>query len=348
MRRSKIDFFGISYWKNALIPLFLVVIIFLLSILLFVKSPINKKTTLLLSPSEFRTYWKSEILRTGASNAYRELKDEYSQYPIHDQHFGTHKFGEILSELNGARGISVCDSAFLYGCYHGLIGRLIGDNGLSMVKEVGNACENLTGQQQLACFHGIGHGIIEYSGHNGEKLASTLRLCDQFGLKSHIRACQSGAFMEYNLPTLINTDTKADQARNYDPSNPFYPCDTLPLDLKNVCYFRLPEYWEAILSKDHTAMGKICQKAITSESKKNCFQGIGYFLAPSKKYSVQEIIKSCKTMPDNKSEISCRAGAAAGLFSNPDTESVWSQPCDNLVPIDKHNCINQVSWKDEK
>lgn len=185
------------------------------------------------------------------------------------QHLVLHIFSELAYARYGRHGLNFCDNDFAYGCLHGFLAQIIVHEGLDNAKELFAECRNQA--NEIACQHGIGHGIMQYLG--GRNIRSGLDTCVRIGAEISAKGCFGGAYMEYHFPTL--TAGGVESAVPFDPDNPYDICPGLPDSYKPSCYFRLAEWWEEILRKDYKKMGNLCSKIGNTEYMAQCLRAIG-------------------------------------------------------------------------
>lgn len=174
---------------------------------------------------EIRVTMEKNIEDMGGREAYQTFKQQYENVPFDAQHSASHLFGESLFHSLGLPGISVCDSDFSFGCYHGFFTKAVSEQGLVVVSDLDVACTAVTDAQSIsACQHGIGHGILEYVGPL--HLSRALEACTNTHQSNPLVGCTSGVFMEYNVPLSVSENgvfsTTARPLEN--PNEPYHPC----------------------------------------------------------------------------------------------------------------------------
>lgn len=252
------------------------------------------------------SYWKSEIENSGSEAAYGHFKEQYKDAPS-SAHALLHAFSSLLYEKEGMKGFAVCDDTFGNGCYHGLVARAVLDQGVAILPQLGLACTEVNNPN--SCVHGIGHGLMEYSGtgHLMDALAACERLRD-VEIFDPIGSCFEGVFMDYNAP--IGT------ARVLNETNVFSPCseEALRLESKASCYQGLPHWWFQQEEMKADTVAHWCA-GVPDPYKVDCYSGMGVDLPGNLDYNEQAIIDVCSSVPDEEGRMPCMATSAETLVS---------------------------------
>ena len=294
--------------------------------------------------------WSKSIDTNGPKIAYEDLKNKYA-LDFKNQHLAAHIFGELLYDKEGVSGISVCDSSFGFGCYHGLFIEAVASKGLGIVGTLDKTCGSNFG----GCQHGIGHGLIEYLGHSEPALVQALDQCSKLSWKGEILGCSDGAFMEYNSPNIVSKDKVLETTRPFNPKDPFYPCPILPKKYQPACYYSMGQWWQETFYKNNNYRyeGSLCAGVSDPENKKYCFIGLGYAVAQRRNYDINKIISLCNQMPDLNSRVDCRSGAAIFLYQPgsippPTTRYLYTKMCDGLDQTSRNLCLTQSNVENIK
>lgn len=326
--------------KITLIPILISVII--IEIIIFYFNPFQPKTLWEENFSALdRNYWLKMIKEAGGKQAYLEFKENYKNERLDIQHIKAHIFGELLYEVQHWDGIISCDTAFSFGCYHGLVSRAISTKGLSIVPDLDDKCSEI-GSQGIGCNHGIGHGLVEYLGHKEEKLLTALEECSKLNFIDKLLACSSGVFMEYNFPIEISADKASISIRKMTLGNPYDICLKIPEKYKIHCYFSAPQWWiETFNNSDYTYFGKLCQGIQNNEHQEKCFLGLGYFMVQDGEFSVQKIIDQCDQMPEKNGMVTCRSGAYWIAQASP-LADLSEEICNSLDSKEAEICLKDT------
>lgn len=142
-----------------------------------------------------------------------------------DCHGLSHIIGETAGSLRDARAstlISACGSSCGYGCTHGVVmGMMKYDP--NRINNLETLCKNSNGMplsvfDQIACFHGLGHGLAEYTRYDA---SAAVARCNTFGTGDAREECMTGVFMEVYAPADKN------HASIPLPQNLFSDCEGL-------------------------------------------------------------------------------------------------------------------------
>lgn len=276
----------------------------------------------LIIPQE-RKRWSERIRQVGADQAYQEFKTTYAQRHFGIQHALSHLFGELIYEKEGIHGVAVCDSTFSFGCYHSFFGRAIAEGGTKTLSVLNAACEGKFGSRGTGCQHGIGHGILEYMGH--QHLQNALDACTVIQQEQQLFGCTSGVFMEYNVPIIITATTSFVRFREFNVETPYVPCPVLPERFRSSCYHELGQWWDKFIS--YNKIGMLCGAVTNTQEQEACFRGVGNVAAPSSQYDVGETIKKCNEMPPTQARIFCREAASWSFFTAPEFKEAAHRVC---------------------
>lgn len=257
--------------------------------------------------NEFKK-WSQRIDKVGGDRAYQEFKFDYENKDYLTQHAGAHILGETLYIKLGASGIASCDGSYIFGCYHGFMGRMMGERGPSSLAVADQECHKKQKFAATNCYHGMGHGLLSYMGHSN--LIKTLETCSLLSIKKMTGGCYGGAFMEYNLRNLHNLMFSKDAIRTLDPQNPHDPCNTIPVKFRLACYYEQSDWWVNKIGLDFSKTGKLCVDVSNTGEKNICFVGLGRTIASTSHYDIEKISEACKKMPTSDYEVFCRGGAA--------------------------------------
>ena len=287
-----------------------------------------------------REYWAKQIDTRGPQEAYQSFKKKYAGDDVDIVHQKAHIFGELLFEKAGLEGVSVCDDAFKFGCYHSFFAAAMRIEGLSAIPELAQKCLNHW-QNSSSCSHGIGHGLIWYFGDSN--LTQALTECKKaFVEQKHLEGCSAGVFMEYNLRTML--DPSGALHRPLDKEHPYAPCDTIDNSYKSSCFFEISRLW-IMEYASYVPAAKLCQDVSDTALRKVCFFGIGQkivALTGDHDYNSDWAIKNCAAMPNQEAVISCSSGAAWAFAMLPSTHNQYHLLCDRLSPEGKARCESAV------
>lgn len=287
--------------------------------------------------SPIRAQWERRINKVGGTRAYQEFKNEYANKSFSVQHDAAHLMGELLYEKQGGEGFTICDDAFSFGCYHSFLAHAISREGKDIIHSFDTACIKAFGPLGTGCQHGIGHGILEYLGH--QNLVQALKTCALTTRVVPLLGCISGVFMEYNVPTIIRADTASQSTRVFNPANPYEPCNTaVPDEFRESCYYELPAWWQQAAGTPEQSEAW-CRNIPMRAHREVCFLGVGNVAAFLQGYDVAATLARCAMMPDEEAELFCRAGAAWGFFTQPSKRNIAPMMCKSPRPQETARCL---------
>lgn len=279
------------------------------------------------------TYWSERVDAVGERMAYREFLQWAGVAGITRQHELAHIMGGLLYTAVGKIGLTVCDSSFSFGCFHEFLGQAIHAEGLAVVSELNNACVETLGLQALSCQHGIGHGIQTFLGYDVEALKRSLAECRELPYTDPVGGCYGGAFMEYNMRTMLSLDGVEPR----EDGDPMQPCAGLDEAYLPACYYWQPQWWVAVgagaLEGIYQSMGEYCREAGTSALTQKCFEGVGNISGQTANYNPARTIELCDIAAagDSKQALYCRADAANSYFVIPAAQVDAVRVCDGLT-----------------
>lgn len=293
-----------------------------------------------------RSFWAERITSIGAASAYAEFKQRYANADFRTQHTASHLFGEALYGKVGTDGITVCDPVFGdFGCEHGFTVAAIAGRGVHAVAEINGVCVRTlkTDQSITSCQHGIGHGILEYFGH--DRLDAALAACPMSPAGDPFSGCSIGVFMEYNVPTAIAAPAGAG-LRRFNRDDPYAPCPSLPERFLKPCYHQLPQWWDKVLAKDYERIGRLCAAASDTAGTAACFRGVGNVAGPSSRYDAVETVRKCRMMPNAYGQALCLKTASWGFYSVPAFRHLAPTLCRELDDAERQGCAPSVAEGD--
>jgi hypothetical protein len=194
-----------------------------------------------------------------------------------DCHTITHLIGSAtLARFHGnaaaamGDGQTTCGSGF----YHGLIEYALRGTSTraQLVQKVKGLCSNrralTTTFARYQCLHGLGHGVMIFSGDN---LPWALSICDVLGNRWSEQSCSGGVFMQnFNLPDKLSPF----QSQYVKKSDLLYPCDWVRTKFKFYCYLQITEHILYATNYDWKRTAAACASAPKPWSG-ICFQSFG-------------------------------------------------------------------------
>ncbi len=285
--------------------------------------------------------WSDLMDRIGVAEAYLAFKNQYDNENFGVQHTVAHIIGELIYEKKGIEGLTICDSEFAFGCYHSFFGLALAENGTSVIQKLDAECVKKYGPLGTGCQHGIGHGLVEYFGHDYGGLTKSLDACKLTTQMAPLAGCTSGVFMEFNLSTILSDRGGISKTRDFDPGQPYYPCNLILAKYKDSCYYEMAQWLNSIpdFNDDFANIGRLCQGVESYENRISCYLGVGNVAGPSSNYEVEKAKEKCNSLPTKEGRIECLAGASWSFDANPDFRPLAYLLCEGLSSTDTVHCI---------
>jgi len=228
-----------------------------------------------------------------------------------DCHRITHRMGSAALSLYKDKvgpafvaGTAVCAS----GYYHGIIERaFLGQptDKLNVVARQLCSDPKINVQRFLSyqCIHGLGHGLMIYTGYN---LPGSLKTCDGLRTGFDRVSCSGGVFME-NFNASYGVTSK--YLRKNDP---IYPCNSVAERHKLYCYLLVTANLLRVYGGDQKKTADACQK---SEPKwvATCFESFGRDVSGIAGKSASKALASCRLA--GKGEGDCLYGVSREIVN---------------------------------
>lgn len=268
---------------------------------------------------------KQTVKRKGSRYAYEMLK-KTSTNPayVHDK---AHLIGKLAYRELGLKGFSVCDSAFAFGCYHGLFEDLIHKEGIEAISKARNGCLSLTPQGRvISCLHGIGHGLQAYKG----KLKEALKLCDEFPEKEKIY-CFDGVFMEYYAGIMQGPP-------QISFGDPWSFCLGLSSQYQNQCVRNHVFY--LLYNKVGSKFFDSSCGRLSPDLEPFCTESVGLFAGQNG--GPKEAEELCASFSQEKNRFSCVVAAARELIFQDHPLEHAEALCRTLIKIGESTCFQKI------
>jgi len=282
-------------------------------------------------------YWTALIKLKGGETAYTEFAWFVQRLSPEEQHQEAHIFGGALYEAQGLSGLSICDAQFAFGCFHEFLGRAIAALGLSVVQQLDENCFKVLGPEKgLACEHGIGHGIEVSIGYSADDLRKTLATCKTLSHNEPIGGCYAGAFMEYDLQTMLGTQGRVREISGNDMQ---FPCDAVSVEYKKSCYFSQPQWWYQRFRADglsdvkniYMQTGALCAQ-VPDAYARDCYEGIGTNIPAAVRFSPDLSRGVCESVSSDPADVLyCKSLAANAIFSAEGNNTHATDVCAGLT-----------------
>lgn len=209
--------------------------------------------------------------------------------PSIDMHLMAHEVGDILYQQQGADGIRICTEDFRNACSHSIVVGLFRDKGEEALSSIATACRDAPGGSgaYTMCFHGLGHGILAYTGYDLER---TVSICKKTGTAGYnfreYPECVGGSIMEI-IGGVHDYALREKQAKKYlSQENPLSPCSRNFIDdvARPICYLYLtPHLFTSAgadlsnpMSENFAKAFTFCAKITSSDVDRDaCYAGFG-------------------------------------------------------------------------
>jgi hypothetical protein len=316
--------------------------------ILFVK-PQDSSIGIQSTDASFEDFWVDYIKTYSSQKAYQDFKKAYSHISSQDQHHIGHLFGGALYKASGLSGLTTCDMDFSSGCFHEFLGRALYEHGEKILYDVDTYCKEST----YDCQHGIGHGILGYTGYEFEDLQRALVLCEKIGTTDIRDGCFGGIFMEYNVRTMLGGSVSI---RSHTPDEALdLLCTQVSPYARDACYFWIAQWFLAQEDGNNdqkfVAATRKCLQIDNTEHRLTCYSGLANDV-PSYTSDREWYNTYCDNPElvsvDPLFSIQCRSGIATTLFADLETRSAAPKLCDPLKGDAKTFCMYFAEESDGK
>lgn len=285
--------------------------------------------------------WRAEMREGDIGEVYLKLQQHLPN--VHqDVHTGAHVLGELLYEEAGLAGLSVCTSDNGFGCYHGFFNAAINKEGIEVLPKLDAACKEAYGQIDTRCQHGLGHGLLVYTGY--ENLSDALELCTTIN-SPKMGSCLNGVFMEYNFHTMEKPGEEYYREIG-DISLAYEPCVSIDSWYREACYQEQSHWWAEVFGGDFAMIGALCEQIIKQEERAACFQGTGETITTKIGYYYDSVLEICNALPTKDAAELCRQGASWRFVGRSgEDRDHYIQLCDSLSSERKESCMSLLdAW----
>jgi cytochrome c553 len=207
--------------------------------------------------------------------------------------------GQALSH-----GAMTCNS----GYYHGVLQvALAGLPRNVVVKKSQHLCDapavNTDDFLLYQCVHGLGHGLMIYS---GDDLPWSLKTCHRLLTDFDRVSCTGGVFMQ-------NLDTTMGISKYLSNKNPIYPCNIVADRDKVYCYLMVTSRILRLDGFNWTKTAAWCRKSEPGWVA-TCFQSMGRDASGATRYVAKNTVQLCSYAGKNEDE--CLYGASRDYANN--------------------------------
>ena len=203
-----------------------------------------------------------------------------------------------------AHGGMTCNSGYYHGVLQVSLAGLPKDEVVRKARRLCTApAVNTDAFLLYQCVHGLGHGLMIYSGN---ELPWSLQTCHKLQTSFDRISCTGGVFMQ-NLDTTMGTSSYL------RAKNPLYPCTIVSEQDKLYCYLMVTSRILSLDGFDWRKTAVWCRKSEPGWVA-TCFQSYGRDASGTTQYHSKETIKLCKLAGKDASE--CMYGAARDYANN--------------------------------
>lgn len=263
------------------------------------KSAVSSKSPTASLPQNLNIESLAEFAKqNGVSFAYLQLKEKF---PGNDAsaHDFAHVIGIIAFETQDMQGLSVCDTAYNYGCYHGFIEAFFAKNDVAKVTQIEASCNLLGPIHAPSCLHGIGHGVLVNRSYNVDQ---ALADCSQHLQQTSQIYCFDGVFMENITGSMLAANRRvAVTEQNIDE-----PCNNVDYIYQNQCWRNQVTVWHSFF-QNTKKVGAKCL-AIDKEFQTTCLESIGLSIAMNSPQEAKIIVNLCTFLPRDQISQDCLTG----------------------------------------
>lgn len=250
--------------------------------------------------------------------AYTKFKVNYEVYDPYLVHNLAHLVGALLYKKEGLKGISICDAAFTWGCYHGFMGTAFENEGNQVWGDAEKFCEKIDKKFKVddeECIHGIGHGLLALTNYSSADLTSSLKSCDIFKNKRYNLSCRDGVFMEYYSQNMMIVNEIQSGPRKFTQDQKYEPCARLPIEDQSDCFFQLPKWWVKSYPESQKTYVSLCMN-LQNNFRESCLKGISHYIIFEENRHLLPSLMMCSAMPDLSHVKSCLFEVVKKYFGN--------------------------------
>ncbi len=297
---------------------------------------------------DFARYFRNLSEEKGAAYAFDVLIRAELPHDI-DTHLLGHIVGDMLYRQEGIPGVKKCTDDLRNACSHSVVIGILLEHGEGTLPTIAETCKEAPGGRgaYTMCFHGLGHGVLAYTGYDFEKAVA---MCGKTGTAQYDNAeyfeCVGGAMMEM-VAGIHDPEAWKRQVGNYfRKDDPLYPCSAsfVPDRVKPACFAYLTPhlYTAAGIDLENVNPGEsapafaLCDAIPTTraEIRAACYGGFGKeFIGFSGGRDIRDVgsmtadelsrIRQWCRIAGNPTDIaSCNAAVLSSLFwggeANPD------------------------------
>lgn len=210
-----------------------------------------------------------------------------------------HDAGQALSH-----GSMTCNSGYYHGVLQVALAGLPRDVVVKKARKLCSAPAVNTEEFLLyQCVHGLGHGLMIYSGND---LPWSLRTCHKLRTDFDRVSCTGGVFMQ-------NLDTTMGTSRYLRAKDPLYPCTAVTERDKVYCYLMVTSRIQSLDGYNWRKTAEWCRRSEAGWVR-TCFESYGRDASGTSQYQPDRTIELCLQAGPNATD--CIYGAARDYGNN--------------------------------
>jgi hypothetical protein len=255
-----------------------------------------------------------------------------------DCHRIVHSIGSAsLARFKGnvAQAFAAGSASCWSGYYHGILERAFLD---AKPDDLGPISRRLcddpgirsTDYLAYQCVHGLGHGLMIYTGYN---MPVSLEVCDELSTQWDQSSCSGGVFME-NISSSYGITSKW-----VKEDDPVYPCGVVAEQHKYYCYLMVTSRILELNGYDWKETSQTCQQ-VEPDWIDICFQSYGRDASGFTRLNATKIVRLCRLAERWQKE--CIYGAARDMTAN-DAGARRSPALCSAAPLEmRSRCFNGI------
>jgi cytochrome c553 len=238
---------------------------------------------------------------------------------------------------NAAKALGDGSMSCWSGYYHGVIERAFGGVPRQKVASVARRlCSGADIRKTLfvayQCVHGLGHGLMIYSGND---LPFSLRVCSKLETGWDQTSCTGGVFMQNFLPSpMMGMKTKW-----VKKSDLIYPCNVVAARDKLYCYLMVTSRILPEVSYDWRKAVNWCYRSERAWVA-TCFQSLGRDASGQTRQATRPLLAICKLAGAMERE--CVYGAARDITANDASGRRSARFCAQAPKAFRSYCFNGI------
>jgi cytochrome c553 len=255
----------------------------------------------------------------------------------------THEIGHAaLARYHGnaaealGQGAMTCWS----GYYHGVVERAFSgvprDRVSATASKMCTSLASATVFIRYQCVHGLGHGLMIYSGGD---LFYSLRVCDSLTTRWDQSSCTGGVFMQSFLPPIPGMQMATMQMTARQTNDLIYPCKAVAERDKLYCYLQITDRILPHVGYNWRLAARWCHKSEPTWVA-TCFQSLGRDVSGFTGENARRISVLCAFAASSSDE--CLYGAVRDMTANDANGKRASTLCLMRIALGRGRCFEAI------